>query len=206
MGEDPAAIREETRERMGETVDAIGYKADVPSRAKESLTEKVQGVRTKLAGAGSQIADSVSGAGSQISESVAGAGAQITQATPDAEDVRRAGRQAVGVAQQNPVGLAIGAAAVGFLAGMLIPSTKVEDEQLGAVSDQVRQQIKQTGQEAIEHGKQVAQETAQVATESAKQAATEVIDSAQQTAQQHGEELKSSAQESAQEVRQTASQ
>ncbi len=31
MGEDPAAIREEidqTRERMGDTVDALGYKAD----------------------------------------------------------------------------------------------------------------------------------------------------------------------------------
>lgn len=33
MGEDPAAIRQEieqTRERMGDTVDALGYKADVP--------------------------------------------------------------------------------------------------------------------------------------------------------------------------------
>src|SRR2546423_1848459 len=117
MGEDPAAIREqieETRERMGEKVDAIGYKADVPSRAKDSLTDKVQGVRAKLTGAGSHISESVSGAGSQVSESLSGAGAQISEATPDAEDLRRAGRQAVGVAQENPLGLAIGAAAVGF--------------------------------------------------------------------------------------------
>ena len=45
MGEDPAAIRQEieqTRERMGDTVDALGYKADVPARAKDSITDKVQ--------------------------------------------------------------------------------------------------------------------------------------------------------------------
>ena len=36
MGEDPSDIREEieaTRAHMGDTVDALGYKADVKSRA-----------------------------------------------------------------------------------------------------------------------------------------------------------------------------
>lgn len=185
MGEDPAVIREqieETRERMGDTVDALGYKADVPSRAKESISEKVHGAKAKLTGAGSQISD----------------------ATPNAQHVRQTGEQAVGVVQENPLGLAIGGAAVGFLAGMLIPSTKAEDEQLGPVADQVKDQVKQTGQEALEHGKQVAQETAQTATESAKRAATDVKDEAQETAQRHAEELKSSAQDSAEEVKQTA--
>ena len=35
MGEDPDTIRDEiagTRERMGDTIDALGYKADVKSR------------------------------------------------------------------------------------------------------------------------------------------------------------------------------
>ena len=66
MGEDPAAIREEiegTRARMGDTVDALGYKADVPSRAKESITGKVQGAKAKITGAGSQISDAAPGAG-----------------------------------------------------------------------------------------------------------------------------------------------
>jgi gas vesicle protein len=168
---------------MGDTVDALGYKADVPSRAKESIAGKVQGAKAKITGAGSQISDS----------------------TPDAGDVKQAGQQAVGVVQENPLGLAIGAAAVGFLAGMLIPSTKVEDEQLGPVADQVKEQVKQTGQEAIERGKQVAQDTAQTATESAKQAASDIKDRAQDSAQQHSEELQSSVQESAQEVQRTTS-
>jgi gas vesicle protein len=167
MGEDPAAIREEieeTRARMGDTVDALGYRADVPSRAKESIADKVQGAKAKITGASSQI----------------------SSAAPDAGDVKHA----VGVVQENPLGLAIGAAAVGFLAGMLIPSTNVEHEQLGPVADQVKEQVKQTGQEAIERGRQVA---------------SDIKDQAQDSAQQHSEELKSSVRESAQEVQRTAS-
>ena len=183
MGEDPAAIRQEieaTRERMGETVDALSYKADVPARTRESIQEKAQTVKAKVTGVGSQV----------------------SQATPDTDDVRHVGRQAVGVAQENPLGLAIGAAAAGFLAGMLIPSTRVEDERLGPVADSVKEQAQQTAQEALEHGKQVAQETAQAATESARQAGDQIKESAQQTAQTHAQELKQSAQDSAQEVAQ----
>ena len=43
MGQAPDRIRaeiEETRAEMSETVDAIGYKADVKSRAKDNLQEK----------------------------------------------------------------------------------------------------------------------------------------------------------------------
>jgi gas vesicle protein len=196
MGEDPNAIRQEieaTRERMGETVDALSYKADVPTRTRESIQEKVQGVKSKLTGVGSQVSEATPDAGD-----VKHAGRQAVG------DVKHAGRQAVGVAQENPLGLAIGAAAAGFLAGMLIPSTRVEDERLGPVADQVKEQAQHTAQEALEHGKQVAQETAQSATESVRQAAGQVKDTAQQTAQTHAEELKQSAQDSAQEVAQSA--
>jgi hypothetical protein len=185
MGQDPAAIRQEieqTRERMGDTVDALGYKADVPARAKDSISDKVQGVKTKLTGAGSQMSD----------------------ATPDRDEVKAAGQRAVGLAQENPLGLAIGAAAVGFIAGLLIPSTKVEDERLGPVADQVKEQARQTGQEALEHGKQIAQDAAQ--TDKAEEVASEVKDTAQQSAQQHAEELQASAQASAETVKRTAQQ
>jgi gas vesicle protein len=203
MGEDPAAIRqqiEQTRERMGERVDALGYKADVPSRAKDSLSDRVQAVKAKLTGAGHQA----SNAASEVSWQVSGAASQISDAAPDAQDLKHAGRQAVGVAQENPLGLAIGAAAVGFLAGMLIPSTRVEDKQLGPIADQVREQLKQTTQEAVERGKHVAQETVQTAAESAKQAVSDITEQAQESTQQQGQELKSSVQQSVHEVKHTA--
>lgn len=185
MGQDPAAIRreiEETRARMGETVDAMAYRADVPARAKANVAERVDRVRSKFGGAGSQIAD----------------------AAPGSEDVRRAGHRAVGVAQENPLGLAVGAAAVGFVAGMLVPSTRVEDERLGPIADEFKEQVRETGQEALEHGGELAQEVAHVAAEKAQEAAGEIGDVAQESAEHHAHDLQESARESARAVRDTA--
>ena len=196
MGQDPDAIRreiEETRDRMGETVGAIGYKADVPTRAKEKVSGTVQSMK----------------------ESITGAAGTVNEATPSTGDVKQAARKGAGLAQENPLGLAIGSIAIGFLAGMLIPSTNVENEKIGPLADQVKDQVMETGQEALDRGKQVAQEVASTAQEhvqqvkeevqeSAQQAAQDVKDTAQQSAQQQGEELKSSAQDSAQQVKQTA--
>ena len=179
MGQDPDMIRkdiEETRERMGDTVDALGYKTDVKSRAKESVTGKVDTVKEKLVGAKDSASD----------------------ATPSTQDVKQGARKAVGVAQENPLGLAIGSLAVGFLAGMLIPSTRVEDEKIGPMADQVKDQIKETGQEALERGKQVATETAHSAAQAAK-------DTAQEQGKEHASAMQDSAQQSAQDVREHVS-
>jgi gas vesicle protein len=174
MGQDPREVREEideTRARMGDTVEAIGYKTDVKTRAKERVSGKVDAVKAQLDGTGSRV----------------------NEATPGREEVKQSARKAAGLAQENPLGLALGSVAVGFLAGMLVPSTRVEDEKLGEVSDQIKEKVKETAQEAGEHGKQVAQQAA----ESAKQ-------TAQESGQQHAQELKESAQQKAEETRQTA--
>ena len=54
MGEDTRAIEgqiEDTRERMGDTVAALSYKADVPGRMKDSVSEKKDAVTGKLSSA-----------------------------------------------------------------------------------------------------------------------------------------------------------
>jgi hypothetical protein len=153
MGQEPDRIRaeiEQTRAEMSETVDALGYKADVKTRTKE----KVVGVKDKIVGG-----------------------------TPDSGDVKHKARQAKSVAQENPLGLAIGSVAVGFLAGMLMPSTRIEDQKLGPIADDVKDKVRETGQEALERGKQVAEDAAQTAKESSQQHAQEVKTSAQQSAQ-----------------------
>ena len=170
MGEDPDRIRREieaTREEMGETVDALSYKADVKSRAKENLMGKKDALKSKVTGAGDRVGD----------------------ATPDGQQVKDNARRAAGVAQENPLGLAVGSVAVGLIVGMLLPSSRVEDQKLGPIADDVKEKAKETGQEALERGQQVAQEAAQ---------------SAQQTVQEkgreHSEELASSAQQNMQEA------
>jgi phage tail protein X len=184
MGEDPSTIRaeiEETRERMGDTVDALAYKADVKARAKESVSDKVDSLKSKVTGA----KDSVTGG-------VVGAKDSVVDAAPDGDQVRHQTRRAVGTAQENPLGLAIGAAAIGFVAGMLIPSTRVEDEKIGPVADQVKERAAETGQQALERGRQVAQDVAQQAAQTAKEsgreqaqaAASDVQDAARETREQ----------------------
>jgi len=170
MGQDPDAIRhevEQTREQMGETIDALGYKADVKGRAKERVGDTVDSMKERMG--------------------------MATSKAPDAEQVKQGARRAAGVAQENPLGLAVGAMAAGFIAGMLIPSSRVEDEKLGPMADQVKQQAKETGQEALEHGKQVAQSAAQSAAETVREEGRE-----------HGEQLAESARESAQTAQENA--
>ena len=163
MGQDPDEIREgieQTREEMGETIDALGYKADVKSRAKENVTGKVDTMKEKL-------------------------GLPVKRAgemTPDADEVKQQARRAAGIAQENPLGLVAGAAAVGFLAGMLIPSSHIEDEKLGPVADQIKDQAKETGHEALEHGKQVAQSAAETVKDETQEHDQQLADSAKEHA------------------------
>src|SRR3954451_9811757 len=177
MGEDPRAIRaeiEDTRERMGDTVDALAYKADVKTRAKESVSDKVDSLKSKVTGAKDSVGD----------------------ATPSTGDVKQQAKRGVGIAQENPLGLAIGAAAIGFVAGMLIPPTRVEDEKIGPVADQVKQKAAETGQQALDRGKQVASDVASSAAETAKESGREqaqgAADDAKQAAQDTREQVGSS--------------
>jgi hypothetical protein len=165
VGQDPREIRQEieqTRAEMGDTVEALSYKTDVKSRAKDSISDKVETVKSKAGLAGSKVGE----------------------ATPSGEDVKQGGRRAVGIARENPIGLALGSVAVGFVLGLAVPSTRAEDERIGPVADQVKDKARETGGEALERGKAVAQEAAQSAKETA-----------QQSGQQHADELKRSAQE-----------
>jgi outer membrane murein-binding lipoprotein Lpp len=161
MGEDPSAIREEieeTRARMGDTVEAIGYKTDVKSRVKENISDKKDAVVSRVSGA-----------------------------VPDGQQLKSGARK-VGVSKQNPLGLGIAAVAVGFVAGTLLPSTTIEDERLGEMSDQVGETARQAGQEALERGKDAARE----AVDSAK---TTLNDEAGTQADEMASSLRDKAQE-----------
>jgi gas vesicle protein len=158
MGQDPSQIRqdiENTRGRMGETVEALGHKTDVTGRAKDAISDRVEGVKSK-----------------------------VTGATPDGGEMKEGARQAVGIAQENPLGLAIGAAAVGFVAGMVIPGTRMEDERIGPMADQMKEKARETGQEAMERGKEVARQTAESAKETAQQAGREQAEGMRESASQ----------------------
>jgi hypothetical protein len=174
---------------MSETVEAVGYKADVPSRAKEAVSDKVENVKSKVSDTAARAKEAVVGTASKAGDSVSGAASRVGDATPSGGQVKQKTRQVAGLAKENPLGLAIGAVAIGFLAGLAVPSTRVENERLGPVADQVKDRVKETGQEALDRGKQVAQEVASSAADTAKE-----------KAQEHGQELADSATQNAQDL------
>jgi gas vesicle protein len=200
MGEDPNRIRHEIeatraeyeRERssaevlsdpvremrtdVSETMSALGHKANVKSRVKES----VAGKKDALVGGVSSGKDAVVGKADSLVSS-------LTGVVPDKGEVVEGARK-VGVSKENPLGLVIGGAAVGFVVGLIVPSTRVEDERIGETADQVKDAVKESGQEAFDRGKQVAQETIEAATGTAK-------DSAQEQGAEMTDSLKGSARE-----------
>jgi hypothetical protein len=165
MGQEQGAIRqdiEHTRERMGETVEALAYKTDVRSRARDSVTGRFERMKQKITG-------------------------PVQEATPSGEEIKDTARQAVGMAQENPLGLAVGSIAIGFLAGILLPVTRMENERMGPVADELKERSREAAQTALEHGKDAAQD---------------VVEAVGEAAQKHGQEAKSDLQDQAERARQ----
>jgi gas vesicle protein len=156
----------QTREQMAETADALAYKADVPSRTKDWVGDKKDAIVSAVGGATSAVG-----------------------ATPDGADVAQSAGRLKRLAEQNPVGLAIGGAAVGFIAGLLAPSTRIEDERIGPMADEVKATAAEAGREVLDRGKDVVQEAGSTAIETAKERGRE-----------EGEELSESLQEKAREL------
>jgi hypothetical protein len=159
MGQDPSVIRaeiEQTRERVGDEVDALSYKTDVGARASDYVDEKKEAIKSKITGAKDTV----------------------TAPLPDSRAIKRGAAHVRDTAESNPLGLALGGLAVGFVVGTLLPQTQVENERMGELSDRVMDAAKDTATEAVERGKQVAQDAAGAA-----------VDTAKESGREHGGEL-----------------
>lgn len=181
MAETTELIREDiarTRAELGDTLDALAYKKDVSGRTKGW----VAGKKDAAVGAGTAVASKVSGATDSLV-------ARVSGITPSSGEVQAGAGRVKDTAEQAPLGLALAGAAVGFVAGLFAPSTRLEDEKLGPAADQVKSTAVEAGQAALEHSKEVAQATAESAIETAKQ-----------EGQQHAEQVSSSLQDQVEEA------
>jgi hypothetical protein len=154
MGEDAGVIRaeiEQTRQRVGDEVDALSYKTDVGARTQDYIDDKKEAVKSKLSGAKDTV----------------------TAPLPDRRAMKRGATHMRDTAQSNPLGLAIGGLAIGFVIGTLLPQTRVENDRMGEMSDRMMETAKDTASDAVERGKQVAQEAVGAAVDTAKEAGRE---------------------------------
>jgi Protein of unknown function (DUF3618) len=119
--EDLKAGIEQTREELGDTVDALQAKADVPSRVRDraaqlreqatgtlgtltqTVRDKAPQVREQAAGTLGTLTQTVRDKAPQVREQVAGPVAKVGQAVP--EPVARTGRRATRFAGERPAAL-----------------------------------------------------------------------------------------------------
>jgi Protein of unknown function (DUF3618) len=70
--------------------------------------------------------------------------------------------------EEYPLAVAVGFLGAGLLTGLLLPRTRQEDRLMGETSDQLIEQIKETGKETLDKAKAVAERVGQTAMEEAK--------------------------------------
>ena len=138
MGQGTGEIRqgiEETRARVGDEVEALSYKTDVGARLDDYVDDKMEAVVSR----------------------VRSATGTVTSAASAVVPSNRRLRSMRDSAERNPLGLVVGGTAVGFLVGLLVPSTRVEDEHIGEMASELKDTAREAGQDALERGKDVAQ-------------------------------------------------
>lgn len=171
MGEDTSQIRREieaTRARMEDTVEAIGYKADVPSRVRETVSARIASVKGTIDDVVGGTAAAVAGKAQDLSDATTSVTSSAASST----------KGALSVAVENPLGLALGALAVGFLGGLLLPISDVERQRIGPVGEQVANRAQVAVSEAVEAGKTVLSEAIAGAAESAQKRGAEILQQA----------------------------
>lgn len=168
MGQESAEIRREiaaTRERMGETAEQLGYQADIPARLRDRVNDRIDTVKATINNAVSGVTTTVTGKAQDVSAG----GAQR------AEQARIAAAGAAGMAAENPLGLMLGAVAVGFLAGLMLPMSDVERRSVKPIGRKIADKAQTAMNETVEAGKAVVRETAAAAMSSMQQHAATVV-------------------------------
>jgi len=169
MGQDPSDIRAEieaTRARVGDEVDALSYKTDVPARVGDYVDDKKQAVKDKVSG---------------VKDAIVGTTSDAVQTSSDALPSGQQLGKLKDTAERNPLGLVVGGAAIGFVAGLLIPSAGPQAASMGEMSDKLVDAAKETASEALESGKQVAHDATDSVKEQGHDLASNLQDRAQET-------------------------
>lgn len=143
---------------------ATGAASDAWDSTTGAVSDAASAVGEKLSGVGSSTAQ----AGSRAARGAADYGSRAARGTADfgSRTARGASQKAQGVADsvsdlfnREPLATAVVGLAIGALIGTLLPRTQTEDEQLGKLSDNLKEQAKNLASEGLDHAKEVATET-----------------------------------------------
>ncbi|GAC1313509.1 MAG: hypothetical protein NVS2B3_15340 [Vulcanimicrobiaceae bacterium] len=156
-----ASTLDETKSTVSSKVeDAKSTVAAKLDDAKTTVAAKVDDTRaavaSKVSDTTSVVATKLADAKDDVSENIAGIG---DAATEKLERSKRATKSAAlsakGLLEKNPLGLALGSIAAGFLIGLALPVSDLERDNVGPLGEKVKDQAKQAATEIVAQGKAV---------------------------------------------------
>ena len=148
----------DARREFGDYGSSVGSISDeptasTPTGAMDSLTSVAEGAVDAVKGAVGTAKDAVG----NVSDRVMGATADMGSAAGDMG--QRARQTAQDMFQREPLVIAALGLAVGTAIGAMLPSTTLEDEQLGRYGDKLRDTAEDLMEKGVEGAKEVAAET-----------------------------------------------
>jgi gas vesicle protein len=219
VGEESDQLRreiEQTRRELGTDVDALGEKVS-PRRVVERRVGRTKnaigGLRERVMGTTSDVSSStgggLSGAASSVQDRMSGAAAGVQHATSSVGETAtdtayRARRQAEG----NPLAAGLIAFGIGWLVSSLLPPSGPERRLAHQIKDQAQPAVQAAGQQAgqaLSEVKDNLQQPAQQAVESVKQTATDAAGTVKQEARSAAGDVKDETRDSTQRLRDQAS-
>ena len=126
------------------------------NEATSSLDDKTSSVKAKVLDATSNVKGNLAGATANVRANVAGLGdaAQAKLADSGAA-TKSAAMTTKGFLEKNPLGLAIGSIAAGFLLGLALPVSDLERDNVGPFGEKVKDQAKSAASDMVAQGKVV---------------------------------------------------
>jgi len=145
------------------TIEEESHLKDDVTDAADAVADKAGHAASAVSGAASDavhaVGDAAGDAAHAVSDATTHAASAVKEAAPSRAQMRRGADRVAHLAQESPFGLVITGACVGFLTGMLLPTTKV-DEKMGPYAEQVVDRAREAGHTAVEQGKHAMQEAA----------------------------------------------
>ena len=133
---------DEARRRVAEDVRSVAENANVPARAKEAAQAKMDEMK------------------SSVGDRVAQAREKLEDMRGRMQDATREGMRNMPMnPADNPIGMLIAGAAIGFLIGLALPVTRFESERIGPMAQDVREKARQAGTDVVRRGGEVIKET-----------------------------------------------
>jgi ElaB/YqjD/DUF883 family membrane-anchored ribosome-binding protein len=128
-----------------------GTAGDVRDRVSGTVGDVRDGVTDRLGDVRGRFGDTADDVRGRISDAAGAIGNRL----PDADSVRQT--------LQNPIGIVIGAAAAGFVAGLFVPVSDFERTRLRPITDDLVGQAGDVRDELVQHGRAALAETATAA-------------------------------------------